>query len=77
MRIDEISGDTIEIVYRNLKDIHTVLLAGSTTRTLTPEFLQLINLSKERVYYDRENLEIWILKSELISAIYTEILELL
>jgi hypothetical protein len=73
MRLFEISGDNEEYVYNKLRIIYLIILTYSSTQTISPEFEKLFNDNISLLQEDIINLNYWVLTSERISKLYSEI----
>jgi hypothetical protein len=73
MRLFEISGDNEEYVYNKLRTIYLIIQTYSSTQTISPEFEKLFNDNISLLQEDIINLNYWVLTSERISKLYSEI----
>jgi len=77
MRLYEITGDIEDEVYDKLKFIYFILSAYSTIDNVTDEVNELLKTHLGKLNEDPSNLIYWVLSSERISNIYSEIKKLL
>lgn len=73
MRLIEISGDDENTVYNDLRSIYLIIKTYYETPSRTVEFENLYKLYLEKLYKDPINLDYWVLTSERISILYSEI----
>ena len=73
MRLDEIIGDDEDFIYNKLRMIYFIVNMYSDTPKRTDEFDKLYKDSITELYEDILNLDYWVLASERISKLYTEI----
>lgn len=73
MRLFEITGDTEDIIYEKLRHIYFIIDVYSTTPDKSSDFETLYNNSLTELKEDLINLDYWILTSDRISKLYSEI----
>jgi hypothetical protein len=73
MRLLEITGNTEDEVYSKLRTTYTIFSTYLATSNRTVDFEELYNDYLEKLYEDKLNLEYWLLASDRISKLYSEI----
>lgn len=77
MRLCEITGSSEAEVYEKLRVIRLTLKSASTVSNISPELKNLIEQLVNTLNEDEVNLISYILSSERISALYSEIKSLI
>lgn len=77
MRLLEIVGDDESMVYNDLKTMYLVFKTYLDTPNHSAEFENLYKLYLGKLYEDTMNLNYWVITSDRISKLYSEIKKLM
>jgi hypothetical protein len=77
MKLYEIIGDDENIVYNDLKTIYLIIKTYVETPVRSEDFEYLYKSNLEKLHEDRLNLNYWVLTSDRISKLYSEIKNLI
>lgn len=73
MRLNEIAGDTADIILDKLNNIYSKIRLFANTLNPSQELIDAANYYLSLLDEDRQNLNYWCLKDKRINSIYSKI----